>query len=54
MPQQMHLAHTAVTRAYAARAFETQWPSGPDLPRLPQEDIRRWAQWVEMAGIERM
>lgn len=51
---QQAMADPAVQQAYAARGFENQWRSGPDLQRFIQEDIRRWAQWVEMAGIERM
>ncbi|MBF9267472.1 tripartite tricarboxylate transporter substrate binding protein, partial [Acidovorax cattleyae] len=51
---QQAMADPAVQQAYAARGFENAWRSGPDLQRFIQEDIRRWAEWVEMAGIERM
>lgn len=51
---QQAMADPAVQQAYAARGFENAWRSGPDLQRFIQEDIHRWAQWVEMAGIERM
>jgi tripartite-type tricarboxylate transporter receptor subunit TctC len=50
---QQAMADPEVQKAYAGRGFENQWRSGPDLRRFIQEDIRRWAQWVELAGIER-
>ncbi len=50
---QQAMADTEVQQAFAGRGFENQWRSGPDLQRFIQEDIRRWAKWVDMAGIER-
>ena len=51
---QQAMADPEVQQAYAGRGLENQWRSGPDMQRFIQEDIRRWAQWVDVAGIERM
>lgn len=51
---QQAMADSAVQQAFSERGFENQWRSGPDLQRFIQDDIRRWAKWVDMAGIERL
>ncbi|GAB2808234.1 tripartite tricarboxylate transporter substrate binding protein [Comamonas piscis] len=51
---QQAMADSAVQQAFSARGFENQWRSGPDLQRFIQDDIRRWAKWVDLAGIERL
>ena len=51
---QQAMADSAVQQAFSERGFENQWRSGTDLQRFIQDDIRRWAKWVDLAGIERL